>query len=182
MNLLNAVILTLVASILFYTAEAFSPAPRASLPRVSSPAGSVARRNVLQLRASEEGNDVGLPPLPSQKDAQAEEEPAMVLSAVESVPAESEQLTVEENEETSFPIDLPSPVLLATSMVLAISSTGEKPQMSRYLSMFKCRNSPCLPDSAENSYRPQTTKKDRSLNLPAALPNLVSDPPPRWPR
>lgn len=127
MKLLKTAMPLMASIILFYTAEAFSSAPRTSLQRVScsSTAGVVAGRNSLQLQASEEGEDfttdVGLPPLPSQKDAPPKEE-RTVASPVEPAPA-SNDVEVKE-QEASYPIDLPSPALLATSMVLAISSIG----------------------------------------------------------
>jgi hypothetical protein len=75
----------------------------------------------------DEEGPVGLPPLPSQmaqtavadETPQKKEEEAVVSSST------SATTTVEE-ETTSYPIDLPSPILLASSMVLAISSTGKK--------------------------------------------------------
>ena len=86
---------------------------------------------IAELRMSNEDDEgpVGLPPLPSQQaqtavaeetiSSQKKEEEAVVSSSSSSAAA------VEE-ETTSYPIDLPSPILLASSMVLAISSTGKK--------------------------------------------------------
>ena len=119
-----SIVLPFIAAVLpFYTVEAFAPGSRTSLslPRVC---GGVEDHlyNAVQLRASEEGEDeVGLPPLPSQMDAAALKE--LTASPVAS-PVEPVSAVAEEEEETSYPINLPSPVLLATSMVLAIASTG----------------------------------------------------------
>ncbi len=89
----------------------------------------------VELRMSTDNNNdeeeaVGLPPLPSQlaqtavvdetNSSQKEEEEAVVSSS------SSAATTAVEEETTSYPIDLPSPILLASSMVLAISSTGKK--------------------------------------------------------
>mmetsp|Transcript_23988 Transcript_23988/g.42964 ORF Transcript_23988/g.42964 Transcript_23988/m.42964 type:complete len:182 (+) Transcript_23988:87-632(+) len=122
---LNTVMPLMASIILFYTAEAFSPAPKTSLQRFSSTVGVVAGRNAVQLQASEDGEDfttdVGLPPLPSQKGAPPKEEPAP--ASVKPVAAASNAVE-EKDQEASYPIDLPSPVLLSTSMFLAISSIG----------------------------------------------------------
>jgi hypothetical protein len=103
-----------------YSAEAFTASPRKSLPVVPSTVNGITFR----FQASEGGNDsLGLPPLPSQKGAALKEEPAPVERiAVTLVPSTD---AVEEDG-ASYPIDLPSPLLLATSMVLAISSTGKE--------------------------------------------------------
>lgn len=122
-----SIVLPFIAAVLpFYTVEAFAPGSRTSLslPRVCG-GGVEDRYNAVQLRASEEGEDeVGLPPLPSQMDAAALKEltASPAASPVEPVSAVN---IAEEEGETSYPINLPSPVLLGTSMVLAIASTGE---------------------------------------------------------
>jgi len=109
----------LVAAIicLVYTAEAFTPASRISLPRVSS----AVSRNSFQLRASEDEDEdvVSLPTLPSQQRAS----PVRVEDLAPPKAAVVKD-TVEEEELRSYPIDLPSPVLLSTAMVLMISSIG----------------------------------------------------------
>ena len=73
-----------------------------------------------------------MPPLPSQKGAvvkkkepvtAAVEEPA--APAAEREVSTTSNVVVDEEEGTSYPIDLPSPVLLGASMVLAISSIGK---------------------------------------------------------
>lgn len=81
----------------------------------------------LQMSTDDEEEIVGLPPLPSdagkvvkaveQKAAPAQQPAAAVVSS---------SSAVEEEELQAYPIDLPSPILLATSMVLAISSIGKK--------------------------------------------------------
>ena len=76
----------------------------------------------------EDEPSVGLPPLPSQVAQKAVEEKAaaqqqQMMGAAAS--ASSSSSAVDE-ETTSYPIDLPSPILLALSMILAISSTGKK--------------------------------------------------------
>mmetsp|Transcript_26200 Transcript_26200/g.56480 ORF Transcript_26200/g.56480 Transcript_26200/m.56480 type:complete len:197 (-) Transcript_26200:321-911(-) len=138
MKLLNSVMLPLMASILLFyttttTTEAFSPVASRSttLPISSSSPIAVGRRAIVIAHASSEDEDdgvVGLPTLPSQKNAPPKVEPA--VTAVESSPiatASSAATKVEgesEEELQSYPINLPSPILLATSMVLAISSIG----------------------------------------------------------
>ncbi len=85
----------------------------------------------LQMSTDEE-EVVGLPPLPSdagktnaakvveqQTTAPAPEAPAPASAVVTS------NAVVEKEELQAYPIDLPSPILLATSMVLAISSIGK---------------------------------------------------------
>ena len=124
-----SIILPFIAAALpFYTVEAFAPGSRTSLslPRVCG-GGVEDRYNAVQLRASEEGDDSSLPPLPSQMDAAALKEltASPAASPVEPVSAVSNEVA-EEEEETSYPINLPSPVLLGTSMVLAIASTGKQ--------------------------------------------------------
>jgi hypothetical protein len=78
---------------------------------------------------NEEEGPVGLPPLPSQlaQTAVAEETISSPKEEEETVVSSSSSATTTvEEETTSYPIDLPSPILLASSMVLAISSTGKK--------------------------------------------------------
>lgn len=109
--------LPLMAAILAcYTAEAFSPVARPSLTRVQP------------LRSSED-DEVTLPTLPSQKDAApVKVEAAVPVAAPVAAPVTTSTSSVvakEEEEGTSYPIDLPSPLLLGASMVLAISGTGE---------------------------------------------------------
>mmetsp|Transcript_11919 Transcript_11919/g.20704 ORF Transcript_11919/g.20704 Transcript_11919/m.20704 type:complete len:187 (+) Transcript_11919:49-609(+) len=120
----------LVASVTpFQTAEAFSTTPRAAAVRqVPSTFGVVGIRNTVTLQATDDDEEpMGLPTLPSQKGAAPKEEVASTPSAVAtqaSAPVASTNNVAVEEEGTSYPIDLPSPVLLAASMVLAISSTG----------------------------------------------------------
>jgi len=80
----------------------------------------------LQMSADDEDEEpVGLPPLPSDaavKKVVAEQQTSSPQKAVVSNNASSSSAV--EDEATSYPIDLPSPILLATSMVLAISSIG----------------------------------------------------------
>ncbi|KAK1732784.1 hypothetical protein QTG54_016496 [Skeletonema marinoi] len=107
--------------------EAFTPS-RPSLStnkRCSSPLITIGRMTQLQMSTDDEEEIVGLPPLPSdagkvvkaveQKAAPAQQPAAAVVSS---------NSAVEEEELQAYPIDLPSPILLATSMVLAISSIG----------------------------------------------------------
>jgi hypothetical protein len=63
------------------------------------------------MSAEDDEPAVGLPPLPSEE-------------AVKKKEAVDEQQQVVQKTTTSYPIDLPSPILLALSMILAISSTG----------------------------------------------------------
>lgn len=103
-------------------AEAFAPTPRASISSCRGPV--VATRSVV-LREGEGDEDVGLPPLPSQKNAPPKEVEVAPPQPVASTPVvASSSGSVEEEQGTSYPINLPSPILLASSMVLAISSTG----------------------------------------------------------
>ena len=105
--------LPLMAAILScYTAEAFSPVARPSMTRVQP------------LRSSED-DEVTLPTLPSQKDAAPVKVQEPVAAAPVAAPVTTSAVVKEEEEGTSYPIDLPSPVLLGASMVLAISGTGE---------------------------------------------------------
>lgn len=96
-----------------YTAEAFSPVARPSLTRVQP------------LRSSED-DEVTLPTLPSQKDAAPVKVEAAAPVAAPVTTITSSVVAKEEEEGTSYPIDLPSPLLLGASMVLAISGTGEE--------------------------------------------------------
>ena len=103
-----------------YSAEAFTASPRTSLPVVPSAVNGINFR----LQASEGGDDsVGLPPLPSQKGAALKEKPAP-LERASGTPVSSADAVQEGG--ASYPINLPSPLLLATSMVLAISSIGKE--------------------------------------------------------
>ena len=75
----------------------------------------------------DEEEAVGLPPLPSQLAQTAvAEETISSQKKEEAVVSSSSAVATVEEETTSYPIDLPSPILLASSMVLAISSTGKK--------------------------------------------------------
>ena len=77
----------------------------------------------------DEEGPVGLPPLPSQlaQTAVADETiSSQKKKEEEAVVSSSSAAATVEEETTSYPIDLPSPFLLASSMVLAISSTGKK--------------------------------------------------------
>ena len=113
--------------LLFFTVESFTPTQRVA--RVSSYVG----RNIIQLYAAEDDSNVSsLPPLPSQKGAVVskvveEDADAAVKRMREdwAEPTSSSSTEVAEEEGTSYPIDLPSPVLLGLSMVLAISSIGK---------------------------------------------------------
>ena len=119
-----------ILQIVVYTAEAFTPSQRTILvPRISS---SIVVSSNTVLKTSEGSDDeVGLPPLPSQKGAVVKkkepitdvEEPA--APETEREVSTTSNVVVDEQEGTSYPIDLPSPVLLGASMVLAISSIGK---------------------------------------------------------
>jgi hypothetical protein len=84
---------------------------------------------------NEEEEVVGLPPLPSdagkavvepQQQQQSAPPPAASTAVSSTNTASSSSVAKEEEElQQSYPIDLPSPILLATSMVLAISSIGK---------------------------------------------------------
>mmetsp|Transcript_1430 Transcript_1430/g.2452 ORF Transcript_1430/g.2452 Transcript_1430/m.2452 type:complete len:196 (+) Transcript_1430:144-731(+) len=136
MKLLNSVMLPLVASILLFyastttTTEAFSPVASRSttLPiSSSSPIFAIGRRSLVIARASSQDDEdgvAGLPTLPSQKDAPSKQPAAASSSPVESSPAVAAAKAESEEELQSYPINLPSPILLSTSMVLAISSIG----------------------------------------------------------
>jgi hypothetical protein len=81
----------------------------------------------LRMSNGDEEAPVGLPPLPSQlaQTAVADETNSSQKKEEETVVSSSTSATTTvEEETTSYPIDLPSPILLASSMVLAISSTG----------------------------------------------------------
>mmetsp|Transcript_25871 Transcript_25871/g.40596 ORF Transcript_25871/g.40596 Transcript_25871/m.40596 type:complete len:150 (+) Transcript_25871:543-992(+) len=95
----------------------------------------IGRMTQLQMSTDEE-EVVGLPPLPSdagktnaakakvveqQTTAPAPEAPAAVVTS---------NAVVEKEELQAYPIDLPSPILLSTSMVLAISSIGSLFELS----------------------------------------------------
>jgi hypothetical protein len=119
---LSNAIVPFMATILLvvYSAEAFTTSPRTSMTDVPSTVNVITFR----LHASEGGDDsVGLPPLPSQTGAVLKEEPAPVERAA--ITSASSTDAVEDGG-ASYPINLPSPLLLATSMVLAISSTGKE--------------------------------------------------------
>ena len=74
----------------------------------------------------EEEEAVGLPPLPSQlaQTAVVDETTTSQKKVEETVVSSSSSSVAVEEGTTTYPIDLPSPILLASSMVLAISSTG----------------------------------------------------------
>lgn len=130
--------LSLLASLLLLpAADAFAPcAPataRISLP--SAGAAAIGRRRApvshptppsmntkttTKIRAADDDRDVGLPPLPSQ-GAPPREVPAR-RSPAEAAPAPDAPAPA--GAARAYPVDLPSPVLLGTSMVLAISSIG----------------------------------------------------------
>ena len=128
----NSIFTSLVVAVILvvYTAEAFTPSQRTILvPRISS---SIVVSSNTVLKTSEGSDDeVGLPPLPSQKGAVVKkkepitdvEEPA--APETEREVSTTSNVVVDEQEGTSYPIDLPSPVLLGASMVLAISSIGK---------------------------------------------------------
>jgi len=83
----------------------------------------------LRMSTDDEEEIVGLPPLPSDagkvvKAVEQKAAPAQQPDAVASSNSASSSSAVEEEELQAYPIDLPSPILLATSMVLAISSIG----------------------------------------------------------
>ena len=128
----NSLFTSIVVAVILvvYTAEAFTPSQRTILvPRISS---SIVVGSNTVLKTSEGSDDeVGLPPLPSQKGAVVKkkepitdvEEPA--APETEREVSTTSNVVVDEEEGTSYPIDLPSPVLLGASMVLAISSIGK---------------------------------------------------------
>lgn len=63
-------------------------------------------------------------------------------SASEAAPAVTQVSTpppvAQEPEGTSYPLDIPSPILLSFSMILAIVGTGKKPRRSFFLSFINC--------------------------------------------
>ena len=138
----NSLFTSIVVAVILvvYTAEAFTPSQRTILvPRISS---SIVVSSNTVLKASEGSDDeVGLPPLPSQKGAvvkkkepiTAVEEPAAPETVQE---VSTSNVVVDEQEGTSYPIDLPSPVLLGASMVLAISSIGKMTMIYVSLMLF----------------------------------------------
>ena len=126
----NMFVVSFIAVILlFCTVESFTPTQRVA--RVSS--YNNIGQNVIQLHAAEDdSNGSSLPPLPSQKGVVPkvvveEDADAAVKRMREdwAEPTSSSSTEVAEEEGTSYPIDLPSPVLLGLSMVLAISSIGK---------------------------------------------------------
>ena len=129
-SLFTSIVVAVILQIVVYTAEAFTPSQRTILvPRISS---SIVVSSNTVLKTSEGSDDeVGLPPLPSQKGAVVKkkepitdvEEPA--APETEREVSTTSNVVVDEQEGTSYPIDLPSPVLLGASMVLAISSIGK---------------------------------------------------------
>eukprot|EP00984_Skeletonema_dohrnii_P009844 scaffold3790_cov155-Skeletonema_dohrnii-CCMP3373.AAC.2 len=81
------------------------------------------------MSTDDEEEIVGLPPLPSDAGKAVktvEQKAAPAAAAVVSSNSASSSSAVEEEELQAYPIDLPSPILLATSMVLAISSIGKR--------------------------------------------------------
>jgi len=127
----NTLFVTSFIAVIFlvYTVESFTPTQRVA--RVSS---YNIGQNIIRLHAAEDdSNASSLPPLPSQKGAVPkvvveEDADAAVKRMREdwAEPTSSSSTEVAEEEEgTSYPIDLPSPVLLGLSMVLAISSIGK---------------------------------------------------------
>ena len=122
-----------MAAFILVSVDAFAPTQK----RISSPTrisllssnNIISIRSPIHLQASEgEDEQVGLPPLPSQKNAEPKvEQPAVVEAAPTPSPvASSTDVASTEEEGTSYPINLPSPILLASSMVLAISSIGKE--------------------------------------------------------
>ena len=102
----------LVLAVAIFTADAFTP-PRTSL--------AVVRCNT-KLYALEDDEQVGLPPLPSQRKV---EDPAMAVERMKEEWTEpSDSSGAGEQEGTQYPINLPSPALLGMSMVMAISAIG----------------------------------------------------------
>ena len=127
--------------------EAFAPtrpsqAVVSTTQRSNTSTNIVGRMTPLILQMSTDDGEeevVGLPPLPSdagkavvepQQQQQSAPPPPAAVSTVEVATstntASSSSVEKEEEElQQSYPIDLPSPILLATSMVLAISSIGK---------------------------------------------------------
>jgi hypothetical protein len=130
----------------------------------------------LQMSADDEDEEpVGLPPLPSDaavKKVVAEQQTSSPQKAVVSNNASSSSAV--EDEATSYPIDLPSPILLATSMVLAISSIGKKRDVSFYIfgsnllpfcaRLFSDYGKTCSIASCSLSKQQQTYKKYDNTN------------------
>ncbi|KAL7547654.1 hypothetical protein ACHAWF_010944 [Thalassiosira exigua] len=115
----------------FSVVSKISPSLSRVSPSVAGVSGVHGRNALPQLRASEDdesddstSDQVGLPPLPSQRDSPPKEERAPAPVNPAPAPAATSDASVQEDEGTSYPINLPSPVLLASSMVMAISSTG----------------------------------------------------------
>mmetsp|Transcript_1429 Transcript_1429/g.3226 ORF Transcript_1429/g.3226 Transcript_1429/m.3226 type:complete len:172 (-) Transcript_1429:474-989(-) len=107
----------LVALALSSSAAAFSPVIPSRIVRTSSPC----TRDSIQLLLSSPSDDdqQGTSPVADLPD----DIPAPVNAA--SVTTESKAVAVEENTtSSSYPINLPSPILLSSSMVLAIAATG----------------------------------------------------------
>lgn len=139
----KAPLLASVILLLLSAAEAFSPAlPSRSSPlrRAAAPAtigtyvSGRLNGNPVVVRASEDDEAVGsLPTLPSQARREDGGAPADATPPA-AAPAESVSVQAHKTvgdaegagEAASYPIDLPSPVLLSTSMVLAIAATGEE--------------------------------------------------------
>lgn len=108
------------------TVEAFAPTPT----RVCFQAASTASRTI-----PFRGHAIYQESSPTRLFLQDDGEEAVVaVSEEKSVPAAPAKTPQEEG--TQFPINLPSPLLLATSMVLAIGSTGTKP--IPVVSAFSC--------------------------------------------
>ena len=124
--------------------EAFAPtrpsqAVVSTTQRSNTSTNIVGRMTPLILQMSTDDGEeevVGLPPLPSDagkavvEPQQQQSAPPAAASTVEVATSSNtaSSSTVEKEEEElqqSYPIDLPSPILLATSMVLAISSIGK---------------------------------------------------------
>jgi hypothetical protein len=133
--LLAAVLLLLVQS----TVEAFSSVRSSTCHRPSVtkkcesttttssfPPLNIGRTAELRMANDDEEGPVGLPPLPSQMAQTAVADETISSQKKEEDTVVSSSSSAVEEETTSYPIDLPSPILLASSMVLAISSTGKK--------------------------------------------------------
>jgi len=122
-----------------FQGEAFSPAARPSqfqlVTTTQQQRSSLIGRVTPLLQMSTDDDEVmGLPPLPSDAgkavvvpQQQQSAPPAAVVSTTS-----NNNNAVEKEDELlqSYPIDLPSPILLATSMVLAISSIGSLFELS----------------------------------------------------
>lgn len=86
-------------------------------------------RSVIALRLESESDGDAGEERGDDKPSTDSEEGAVSLSSsssssLSSQPPSSEMTTTTEQSEKPYPIDLPSPVLLSSSMVLAIASTG----------------------------------------------------------